>query len=58
MGFTCVVTSVSFLFPDDDALYTKFVETHDLSEWEEKRYGPFVTYTKEKHATLKDVDKI
>ena len=58
MGHICIRTSVSFRFPDDNDLLAKFVETHDLSEWEEKRYGPFVTYTKEKHTTLKDVDKI
>ena len=58
MGHICIRTSVSFRIPDDNDLYAKFVETHDLSEWEEMRYGPFVTYTKEKHAILKDVDKI
>lgn len=47
MGYICIRTSVSFRFPDDD----------DLSEWEERTAGPFVTYTKEEHMILNDVDK-
>lgn len=58
MGHICVRTSVSFRFPDDDALYIKFIETHDLSEWEERTAGPFITYSKEEHMILNDVDKI
>lgn len=57
MGHICVRTSVSFRFPDDDALYVKFVETHDLNEWEERHFGPFVTYSKEEHMILNDVNK-
>ena len=57
MGHICVRTSVSFRFQDDEALYVKFVETHDLNEWEERLAGPFVTYSKEEHMILNDIDK-
>lgn len=57
MGHICVRTTVSFRLPDDDALYVKFVETHDLSEWEERCFGPFLTYSKEEHMILEDINK-
>jgi hypothetical protein len=57
MGHICVRTTVSFRLPDDDALYVKFVETHDLSEWEERNFGPFLTYSKEEHMILEDINK-
>ena len=56
MGHICIRTSVSFRLPDDNELLAKFVETHDPDEWEEKVMGPFVTYTKEDHMILTDVD--
>lgn len=57
MGHICVRTTLSFRRPDDNALYIKFVETHDLSEWEERIFGPFITYSKEEHMILEDVNK-
>ena len=57
MGHICIRTSVSFRCPDDNDFLAKFVETHDISEWEERIMGPFVTYTKEEHMILNDVDK-
>lgn len=62
MGWITTATYVIFFMPKDKDLHDKFVESHDMTEWEKRPITTlsgkyYVEYTKEETMMLENTSK-